>query len=57
MIRAIVRNEKSLQPQLDNLHKTLTEHRHALLDHVASSTMSVSGGDAPHTRPCSHWPS
>ena len=36
LIRAIVRNEKSLQPQLDNLHKTLTEHRHALLDHVAS---------------------
>ncbi len=36
LVRAIVRNEKSLQPQLGNLHKTLTEHRHALMDHVAS---------------------
>lgn len=36
LIRAIVRNEKSLKPQLDNLHTTLTEHRHALMDHVAS---------------------
>jgi hypothetical protein len=36
LVRAIVRNEKSLQPQLGNLHKTLTEHRHALTDHVAS---------------------
>ncbi|MEE2521242.1 AAA family ATPase [Pseudarthrobacter sp. J75] len=36
LVRAIVRNEKSLQPQLDNLHKTLTEHRHALVDHVSS---------------------
>ena len=35
-MRAIVRNEKSLEPQLGNLHKTLTEHRHALMDHVAS---------------------
>jgi hypothetical protein len=36
LVRAIVRNEKSLQPQLGNLHTTLTEHRHALMDHVAS---------------------
>lgn len=36
LVRAIMRNEKSLQPQLGNLHKTLTEHRHALMDHVAS---------------------
>ncbi|WP_354146136.1 AAA family ATPase [Arthrobacter sp. 754] len=36
LVRAIVRNEKSLEPQLGNLHKTLTEHRHALMDHVAS---------------------
>ncbi|MCY1674127.1 AAA family ATPase [Pseudarthrobacter sp. SL88] len=36
LVRAIVRNEKSLKPQLANLHSTLTEHRHALMDHVAS---------------------
>lgn len=36
LVRAIVRNEKSLQPQLENLHSTLTGHRHALMDHVAS---------------------
>lgn len=36
LVRAIVRNEKSLEPQLKNLHSTLTEHRHALMDHVAS---------------------
>jgi hypothetical protein len=36
LVRAIMRNEKSLQPQLENLHKTLIEHRHALMDHVAS---------------------
>ncbi|KIS26557.1 ATPase AAA [Arthrobacter sp. SPG23] len=36
LVRAIVRNEKSLQPQLQNLHTTLAEHRHALMDHVAS---------------------
>ncbi|WP_374102627.1 DUF4011 domain-containing protein [Arthrobacter sp. GN70] len=36
LVSAIIRNEKSLEPQLANLHKTLTEHRHALLDHVAS---------------------
>ncbi len=36
LVRAIVRNEKSLEPQLSNLHATLTEHRHALMDHVAS---------------------
>ena len=36
LVRAIVRNEKSLEPQLKNLHTTLTGHRHALMDHVAS---------------------
>ncbi|MFE4834367.1 AAA family ATPase [Arthrobacter sp. NPDC056691] len=36
LVRAIVRNEKAQEPQLGSLHKTLTEHRHALLDHVAS---------------------
>lgn len=36
LVRAIVRNEKSLEPQLKNLHTTLTQHRHALMDHVAS---------------------
>jgi superfamily II DNA or RNA helicase len=36
LVRAIVRNEKSLQPQLSNLYSTLTGHRHALMDHVAS---------------------
>ncbi|MDQ0849347.1 hypothetical protein QFZ65_001285 [Arthrobacter sp. B3I9] len=36
LVRAIVRNEKSLEPQLSNLHTTLVEHRHALMDHVAS---------------------
>ncbi|MGG5173496.1 AAA family ATPase [Pseudarthrobacter sp. J1763] len=36
LIKAIVRNEKSLKPQLDNLHSTLVEQRHALVDHVAS---------------------
>ncbi|MDQ4045921.1 MAG: AAA family ATPase, partial [Actinomycetota bacterium] len=36
LVRAIVRNEKTAEPRLGNLHKTLTEHRHALMDHVAS---------------------
>src|SRR4029453_1999442 len=36
LVRAIVRNEKAPQPQLQNLHTTLAEHRHALMDHVAS---------------------
>jgi hypothetical protein len=36
LVRAIVRNEKAQEPRLGSLHKTLTEHRHALLDHVAS---------------------
>ena len=36
LVRAIVRNEKTVEPRLGNLHKTLTEHRHALMDHVAS---------------------
>ena len=30
LVRAIVRNEKSLEPQLGNLHSTLTEHRFEL---------------------------
>lgn len=34
--RAILRNERATQPQLEKLHKTLTSHRHALLDHVRS---------------------
>lgn len=36
LVRAIVRNEKSAEPRLGTLHRTLTEHRHALMDHVAS---------------------
>lgn len=36
LVRSIMRNEKSLQPQLENLHTTLAEHRHALMDHVDS---------------------
>lgn len=36
LVKAIVRNEKSMQPQLDNLHQTLAGQRHALLDHVES---------------------
>lgn len=36
LVRAIMRNEKALEPQLGNLHQTLTGHRHALMDHVAS---------------------
>lgn len=36
LVRAIMRNEKALEPQLGNLHATLTGHRHALVDHVAS---------------------
>ncbi|WP_394939334.1 DUF4011 domain-containing protein [Psychromicrobium sp. YIM B11713] len=36
LVRAIVRNEKSAEPRLENLHSTLTTHRHQLLDHVAS---------------------
>ncbi len=36
LVRAIVRNEKATAPNLANLHRTLTEHRHQLMDHVAS---------------------
>lgn len=36
LVRAIVRNERSAEPQLRNLHQTLVEHRHALQDHVRS---------------------
>ncbi|MBG0741335.1 AAA family ATPase [Paeniglutamicibacter antarcticus] len=36
LVRAIVRNEKAAEPKLTNLHRTLTEHRHQLMDHVAS---------------------
>ena len=36
LVRAIVRNENATEPQLENLHRTLTEHRHQLMDHVAS---------------------
>ena len=58
LVRAIVRNEKSLEPQLGKLHRTLTEHRHALMDHVASlHNVRASAGAARRTRPCSRWPS
>ncbi|MCW1250096.1 DUF4011 domain-containing protein [Acaricomes phytoseiuli] len=36
IIRGISRNEKAQEPQLDSLHRTLIEHRHQLVDHVAS---------------------
>lgn len=36
LVRSITRNEKAVQPQLANLHKTLVDHRHQLVDHVAS---------------------
>ncbi len=36
LIRSITRNEKAVAPNLDNLHKTLVDHRHQLVDHVAS---------------------
>lgn len=36
LTRAILRNERTTQPQLEKLHQTLTSHRHALLDHVRS---------------------
>lgn len=36
LVRSIVRNEKSAEPRLGNLHETLITHRHQLLDHVAS---------------------
>ncbi|WP_309071496.1 AAA family ATPase, partial [Arthrobacter sp.] len=36
LLRAIVRNEKAVQPKLATLHETLVSHRHKLLDHVRS---------------------
>lgn len=36
LVRAIVRNEKAIQPKLETLHSTLLAHRHQLIDHVAS---------------------
>ncbi|GAB3251184.1 DUF4011 domain-containing protein [Arthrobacter pigmenti] len=36
LVRAIMRNEKSAEPQLGHLHQTLVENRHALQDHVRS---------------------
>lgn len=36
LVRAIMRNEKAVQPKLDTLHSTLIAHRHQLIDHVAS---------------------
>ncbi len=36
LVRAITRNEKATQPELANLYATLTDHRHQLMDHVAS---------------------
>jgi hypothetical protein len=36
LVRAIVRNEKAEAPSLNNLHRTLVEHRHQLQDHVKS---------------------
>jgi hypothetical protein len=36
LIRSITRNEKAVEPQLAGLHETLVDHRHQLVDHVAS---------------------
>ncbi|MFC3299970.1 Uncharacterised protein [Arthrobacter agilis] len=36
VIRALVRNEKAVEPQLDTLHSTLRAHRHHLTEHVRS---------------------
>nr|WP_225217251.1 DUF4011 domain-containing protein [Arthrobacter pullicola] len=36
LVRAIVRNEKAVEPNLGNLHKVLAESRHQLRDHVKS---------------------
>ncbi len=36
VVRALVRNEKSTEPELGNLHSTLTGHRYQLLEHVRS---------------------
>lgn len=36
LIRAITRNEKAKEPKLGSLHEMLVDHRHQLVDHVAS---------------------
>lgn len=36
LIRAITRNEKAVEPNLTSLFETLVDHRHQLVDHVAS---------------------
>lgn len=36
LVRAITRNEKATEPTLSNLHETLIDRRHQLVDHVAS---------------------
>lgn len=36
LIRAITRNEKAKEPQLSGINSTLIDHRHQLIDHVAS---------------------
>ncbi|WP_427018881.1 DUF4011 domain-containing protein [Pseudarthrobacter sp. P1] len=36
LVRSIMRNEKATEPALTNLHRTLSDHRHQLVDHVAS---------------------
>ncbi|MFC8303660.1 DUF4011 domain-containing protein [Specibacter sp. NPDC057265] len=36
LVRAITRNEKADEPKLGTLHETLVDHRHQLVDHVAS---------------------
>ena len=36
LVRAIIRQEKASEPALANLHRTLIDHRHQLLDHVHS---------------------
>ncbi|ALE92913.1 AAA family ATPase [Arthrobacter alpinus] len=36
LIRSITRNEKATEPQLGSLFSTLVDHRHQLVDHVAS---------------------
>ena len=36
LVRSITRNEKATEPKLEALHETLVDHRHQLVDHVAS---------------------
>lgn len=36
IVRAIVRNEKSHEPQLEGVYRVLRDRRHQLMDHVAS---------------------